>query len=340
MATVTAHYASTALIGCERQGYETNGLLLQAGLSREQVHELGSRVQATQLANLIQSIWKLMGDEFMGFTENACKFGSFAMMCDLISRCDTVDAMFLKGIRFYELVTEDIRMEYRLTDKHREFVVEMAKPELDTKHFYQEFWMVIWHRFVSWIVGTQIKLQSVHFEYPEPAHSEEFKYQFACPCYFNEPETKLCFGKQYASLPPIKTQREIAVFLKKAPLGYMTLQGEDNSIGFKIKALLATEIEKHQQFPTFEELALRLHLTPQTARRKLKEEGTSYQKIKDATRCDIAVEKLKIQQMSVNDVAEILGFSEPRSFTRAFKHWTGMTPSRYCNKVSSQSPID
>ena len=46
-------------------------------------------------------------------------------------------------------------------------------------------------------------------------------------------------------------------------------------------------------------------------------------------RCDIAIEKLSVQNMSVNDVAVMLGFSEPRSFSRAFKQWSGLPPSAY-----------
>lgn len=329
MATITSHYARAALAGCTRKGHDVELLLSRAGIPQELLNQKQGRVHEVQMTRLIQSIWNLMEDEFMGFTSKPCKQGSFAMMCDLVSRCDTTDAMFLKGVRFYGLITDDIQMQYRQADNHREFVVSMNKPELDFEHFYLEFWLVIWHRFISWMIGTKIKLQSVHFTYPEPDHSREFEHQFACPCHFGESETKLCFSKQYADMPSVRTQRELAIFLKNSPADLMTVPGSDNSISLQVKSFLIAEMETSNQFPKFEYLAAELNMSPQTLRRKLHEEGSSFQKIKDSTRCDIAIEKLRIQQMSVNDVADLLGFSEPRSFTRAFKQWTGMTPSQY-----------
>jgi AraC-like DNA-binding protein len=45
------------------------------------------------------------------------------------------------------------------------------------------------------------------------------------------------------------------------------------------------------------------------------------------------VTRLVKDRMPVKDVAEILGFSEPRSFTRAFKNWTGLSPREYCKYI-------
>ncbi len=331
MATVTSHYPRAALFGAHQQGLNIELLRERAGISEELINTVGSRVHVKQMTRLVKLIWQQLEDEFMGFTEHRCKQGCFAMMCQLVSRCETVDALLLQGIRFYDLVTDDIVMEYRQLSTGREFVVTMALPAKDPEHFFLEFWLVIWHRFASWAIGRQIKLQAAHFAYPEPDYSTEFKYQFACPCYFNAQETKLCFSNQYASLPPVRTQRELARFLKRSPADLLTIPGDDSSLTRSIKGLLLNDAEQVKTFPELDELAAAVHMSPQTLRRKLKDEGTSYQKIKDTIRCDIAIEKLNVQHMAVNDVAEILGFAESRSFTRAFKQWTGVTPSAYRN---------
>ena len=319
MATVTSHYARAALSGAQRQGLDTEQLIAKAGISAELLAAADGRVHADQLTQLIQAIWAELGDEFMGFTQRPCKPGSFAMMSELVSRCDTLDALFHQGIRFYQLLTNDISMQYCHVAQGRELIVTMSQQELDPEKFYLEFWLVIWHRFASWILGQQIKLQAAYFSYPQPAHFSEFQYQFACPCYFDAQETKLCFSQQYASLPPLRTQRELAQFLKNSPADLMTIPGNDNSVTLAIKTLLLNDAEKLKKFPDLDELAASVAMSSQTLRRKLKSEGSSYQKIKDAVRCDIAVEKLSVQQMAVSDVAELLGFSESRSFTRAFK---------------------
>ncbi|MGB2054946.1 MAG: helix-turn-helix domain-containing protein, partial [Porticoccaceae bacterium] len=58
-------------------------------------------------------------------------------------------------------------------------------------------------------------------------------------------------------------------------------------------------------------------------------------KIKDNLRREVAIQKLVNESLSVEQVADIVGFTEPRSFTRAFKHWTGLTPRQYCKQHQS-----
>ena len=63
---------------------------------------------------------------------------------------------------------------------------------------------------------------------------------------------------------------------------------------------------------------------------RLLEESSSYQKVKDGMRRDLALTKLVQEGCSVSEVAELVGYSEARSFTRAFRNWTGLSPREYC----------
>jgi len=72
-----------------------------------------------------------------------------------------------------------------------------------------------------------------------------------------------------------------------------------------------------------------LNMTSRTLRRKLKEEGESYQQIKDRVRCDIAIRLLTEESLTVAETGELIGFTEQAAFCRAFKSWTGVPPSAY-----------
>jgi len=80
-----------------------------------------------------------------------------------------------------------------------------------------------------------------------------------------------------------------------------------------------------ESMPDIDEVASALHITGRTLRRRLEDEGTSYRALVDELRCALAEEWLSAQ-LSVEEVATRLGFSEPSSFIRAFKRWTGRTP--------------
>ena len=329
MATTSAFYAKTSYLGAQRLGVDVDSLLAEVGMDKDKIQKPGARVGVTQMSKLIQLIWDELEDEFMGCTANKCKRGTYAMKCQLVSHCENLNSLFEQGVKFYSLVTDDIVMNYQLTEDGLEFSIVMADPERDPDHFYLEFWLMLWHRFASWMIGKKIKLKKVYFNYPEPEHVADFDIQFSCECIFNAPVTKCVFPVHYGNMPLVRTQREIAHFLKDAPMGMMVMPGEDDSVNLKVKTYLLDGFEERQSFPSFDEVAAFLNKSPQALRRHLKEEGSSYQKIKDAIRRDIAIEKICVQNMAVHEVASFLGFTEPRSFTRAFKHWTGISPKRY-----------
>ena len=68
---------------------------------------------------------------------------------------------------------------------------------------------------------------------------------------------------------------------------------------------------------------------PRTLQRRLRDEGTSFAKVRDSMRREMAVKLLRKQDLAVYEVAFLLGYSEPSTFYRAFRRWTGIAPLQY-----------
>jgi AraC-like DNA-binding protein len=81
------------------------------------------------------------------------------------------------------------------------------------------------------------------------------------------------------------------------------------------------------------ETAAALHMTPRTLMRRLAQDGTSFQDIKDALRRDMAIRDLRAGRKSIEAIAQEVGFSSAANFHRAFRRWTGATPSAYRRRV-------
>lgn len=329
MATVDNHYVRAALACVKRKGLSVNQLMAHIGVTHEQLQQPRGRVHGDQMTRLLQAIWFELEDEFMGCTEHPCKLGAFAFMARHSTRYESLKSVIEQGIRFYNLFTDDMQMKLIQRGKTASVEIEFARPELDPDYFYQEFWMLIWHRFASWVINKKIPLKRASFTYAKPKHHLELKYLFSCHHYFNRPILKLSFSSDYLALPPVRTQRELSRFLRDSPADFITIPGEEQSYRMRIRTMLLHQESDVLQCPSIELLAESFNMSSQSLRRKLKQEGSAYSAIKDEIRRDLAIEKLMVQQLSVAEIAHQLGYAEPRSFSRAFKDWTGSTPSDY-----------
>ena len=91
------------------------------------------------------------------------------------------------------------------------------------------------------------------------------------------------------------------------------------------------ELSRHQltSMPELNDVGKQLGIHPQTLRRRLSAEGTTFKEIKNQLRRDTALHYLGKQGLSIEEIAYRAGFSESSAFIRAFKGWTGVTPYTY-----------
>lgn len=338
MATIANHHAQAALRGLLQQGYDSRPLLAQAGIHPQLLKQAHLRTDEQQMTALVQAVWDTMGDEFMGFTATPCKRGAFAFMAQAAQRCSTLREALQTGMTFYQLLTSDIQSRLLEQDKSARIQIRFARPELDPDHFLLEFWLIIWHRFASWLIDTKIPLQETRLIHRSPPHARELHIMFPGQLLFGCNINQLTFHADYLQRPIVRDQTELDQFLQQAPADLLTIPGDDNSLQRIISRQVTGSLNHRArlEFPALKTLARQLHLSPQTLHRRLKQEGTSYQQIKDNVRREIALKKMVKENRTINEVAEIVGFSEARSFTRAFRQWTGMSPREYCKLVRSR----
>ncbi|GGO83643.1 transcriptional regulator [Marinobacterium nitratireducens] len=338
MATVDIHYVHAALNCAVRSGLEAQPLLADSGIDPQLLGRPGARAPGESMTRLVQLIWAALDDEFMGCTEHRCKPGVFALMTQHALHYESLEAALQQGIQLYNLFTDDIRMRLQRRGERALLEIEFARPELDPDAFFREFWLVIWHRFASWLIGEKIALGTTGFDYPEPPHAAELKHMFPGVHRFARDRLSLSFNAGFLAKPPVRTRRDLALFLRRSPADLITIPGRESSFEARIRSELLHHGREVLECPSFEDFATRFNISAQTLRRRLRAEGTSYPRIKDQVRRDLAIEKLLLYRLSVTEVARQLGFSEPRSFSRAFRQWTGLTPTAYLELRKEAGP--
>jgi AraC-like DNA-binding protein len=164
-----------------------------------------------------------------------------------------------------------------------------------------------------------------------------FDFAFARPAYldrfsaldgvmrFSQPATQLVFGASVLELPltmadPVS--RKIAYAVCERSLE--ELAGEEGTLAH-VRKLIARD----KGFRSLEEVASELHLSARTLKRRLATTGTKYSDVLAEQRREVAMRLLRSRGLSLDEVAERLGYSDTSNFRRAFRRWTGMSPAAY-----------
>jgi AraC-like DNA-binding protein len=104
----------------------------------------------------------------------------------------------------------------------------------------------------------------------------------------------------------------------------------------EVERVVEVLVRCHGRWPTIDEICAKLGLSTRTLRRRLDERGTSYSSLVEEVHRKQAEELLCQTALSVEQIADSLGYAETASFTHAFKRWTGRPPSRF-RHVSERS---
>ena len=174
--------------------------------------------------------------------------------------------------------------------------------------------------------GEETIFREIRLAYPAPSYAPRYEAMFKCPVSFNAATHSIVFdaGKLDA---PLKFANPLVKTTLKKECGQLVARLLDQAT---VAARITQELSYLEDaYPTLEQMADQLNMSPRTMRRKLMEEHTSYKHILNDIRKIRAMTLLQTTDLPMEKVALHLGFSEVSSFYRAFKSWTGQTPNTF-----------
>jgi len=174
----------------------------------------------------------------------------------------------------------------------------------------------------------------VLFRSPRPARIDDFERLLRAPLRFGAPQNLLVFDAASIERKLDTGNPELARYNDVIALQHLKRIERDDVQG-RVREVLLQRLKGRE--PSQEEVAERLHMSPRTLQRKLAESGTTYKEMLDDTRHALALAYLSAPQHSVNEVTYLLGFSSGSCFTRAFRRWTGKSPSNWRAGVASRT---
>ena len=323
--TISIDFVRETLAGVRDKGLDSDALLLQAGISPRLLDSSQSRVSPGQYSALWRVIGSALDDEFLGLASRRMKCGAFSMLCHSVIHGETLEAGLNRALRFYALIFDDIGATLHQTENVAQIVVADHGRPLGI--FAHSAFLHILHALASWLVGRRIPIIKAEFCYDEPPYSIEYRTIFCSKLLFNQANSSITYGARYLGLPIIQNKETLKDFLRYAPASFLLKFEHGDTFSDRIRRHL--DHTYVSEWPDFDAMATQLNMTPSTLRRRLEEQGQPYQLIKDDLRCDLAIILLNNSKKTVADIATELGFAETSAFYRAFKKWTGMSPTEY-----------
>ena len=339
MAKTNSHYVHVLARQAGKLGLDVDALLAEAGIAPGVVAGQEQWLDNDYLTRLVKCLWRESVDETMGIDTCPMRMGTWALACDYMLAAETLGELYRRGERIFNfLPPESVGLDVSVAEDLVTLKVRCYEGERDPDHFLVEFLSVVWHRFPCWAVDEYIPVKQAFFRYREPAHSGLYEELLQCSVAFEQPFNGFTFSSKYLARPIRRSKTELDDWLRNSPADLLYLPGRDRSVNAHIRSELQRELQQQMRFPAFDRICDSLHMSSQVVRRRLAEEGTSYQKIKDGVRRDLVTQLLGQPELAIADIAERAGFTEPAALSRAFKKWTGCTPAQYREQKARTPP--
>lgn len=173
-------------------------------------------------------------------------------------------------------------------------------------------------------VGQAFGFSLVSLDYPAPPHADVYHGRFGCPVRFEQANCGFVHDRVEGPLT-LADPRTHAMAREMCE----QLLSEINRAGGIAADIRRFLIEQPGRYPSIGTIAEKLQTYPRALRRKLGAEGTSYRDLLAEVRMRVAIEYLRKTEMTNEEIASRLGYSDAANFRHAFTRWTGKSPSNF-----------
>jgi AraC-like DNA-binding protein len=162
---------------------------------------------------------------------------------------------------------------------------------------------------------------------------EELEASLTCPIRFNASDTRLVLSERVTERPLLAQNRDLFAYLDRHALALQERLARAPSLAGRLRELLVERLRDGE--PDQPSIARALGLSERTLQRRLQEESSSFAGLVDEVRSDLARGYLSDSKLAIFEIAFLLGYSEPSAFNRAFRRWTGQSPSEFRSGLSA-----
>ncbi len=327
-----APYKLAALVEVLReQGIAPETSLSGTGLTSESLSQPQTLTSIRQYITACQNALQLSKDPETPFRVGSrIPLSAYGMYGFALVSCPTIRDYFQVAVNYHQLATPLLSMTWREEKDCATWALAMnpavTHPDSLVRFLLEQQLTQLATHLRTVVEPDRCRPLRAALPYAAPRHLDLYKAYIGCGLRFGQPVCELCYPRSILSEKPHMAYGLTAKLMRETCDRILGEAKTSTGLAGEVYQIVAS-IPGHA--PTMEIVAAQLATTVRTLHRKLHAEGASFTQILDDVRCNLAKEYLRSTKLSIDDISELVGFSEAANFRHAFRRWTGSTPVRF-----------
>lgn len=326
-AVVPMHHPRVLFKTAVGQGADPDQLLRNTGFSQEMFNNPRARASYSQFGILARNAIELTGNPALGLDfGKRIHLGNLGMLgLALLASGSAKDAVET-ALTYGRVVSPCFALSTRSEHGHTILTIRPTVPMGPLHAFAVEAVLKSFSDVASFLLqGAPLPIQRLHLDYPRPDYADRYREITDVPIVFDSHAIEVVFSADLMDYA-LHFGDPLTATEAKRLCDFELAQMPGTGLLEQVRSLLA---KTPGEYPTFQGLARELGTSARSLRRALARLGSSYQALLFEVRREHALDYIRSTHLSVEGLAQRLGFSDARAFRRAFKRWTGQTPSEY-----------
>lgn len=311
------------------RGIASEPVFRACGIELERINTERSRVSYDQFLAMVEQSLRLSGDASLGFDLGLRgRISDFGVLGYALASSATLGRAIGLASRYYWLFRPFINFSYEINPPYVDATAEESLPVQRFRRFAYEATLGCMASLGRFLLVEPLRLTRLELNYSAPPHAERYSALFQCPVVFDAPRCCLRFPSSYLDAPLKLADPEVAAMCEEQCARWLNRVGGGQSLVARTRKEL---LRVPGEFPDIGAIARALDTSSRSLSRDLAALNTSYQSLLDDVRQEIALDYLQTTPLSVEQIAQLVGYSDASNFRKAFKNWTGKTPNQYRN---------
>lgn len=311
----------------ELGGVDCRAIFPELGLDYAALEDPDARFAQDAMTRLWQRAVALSGNPAIGLNmAKVARPSSFHVVGYALMSSRNLQEGFTRLVRYQRIIAEGADLSFRPQPEGYALILAIHGDRLPPARQSAEASLAHSLAFCRWLTGKPLKPLLVSFQGPPPEDLEQYRQVFQAPLKFQAEHYGLLFARADLDAP-LPTANQALAQLHDRFAGEYLARFSESRVTHLARQVLCRLLPQGE--PRREAVAQALHLSQRTLQRRLQEEGSSFQQLLDDTRRALAEQYLAQPNLTLLEVAYLLGFADPSNFFRAFRRWFDSTPGEY-----------